>query len=78
MSQYFVKKKKKQHQKQGKCRLLHLEMNSCMQQYWLGADLLVRSSVFWWTNRLATQQCALVAKNANGILGCSKKSMAAD
>lgn len=53
-----------------------------MHQYRLGADLLEWSSAeknLWVLvdNRLAeSQQCALVAKVANGILGCVKKSVA--
>ena len=53
-----------------------------MHQYRLGDNLLEMSSteknmVVLVYNRLAmSQQCALVAKKANGILGCIKKSMA--
>ena len=49
-----------------------------MHQYRVRADLLERSSVekdfsTLVDNRLTTnQQCALVAKKANGILGCIK------
>ncbi|GAB0183314.1 mitochondrial enolase superfamily member 1 [Grus japonensis] len=63
----------------GKCRALHLERNN---QYRLGVDLLGSSSVekdlrVLVDNKLSmSQQCALVAKAANGILGCIKKSVA--
>ena len=49
-----------------------------MHRYGLGADLRERSSVEKGSevpvdDRLAmSQQCALVAKKANGILGCIK------
>ncbi|PKU44063.1 rna-directed dna polymerase from mobile element jockey- hypothetical protein [Limosa lapponica baueri] len=65
----------------GKCRVLHLGRNNPMHQYRLGADLLESSSEEkdlrvlvdnWMTT---SQQCALVAKKANGILECIKKSM---
>ena len=49
-----------------------------MHQYRLGDDLLERRSSqrALMDNRLATsQQCALVAKKANGILGPIKKSV---
>ena len=65
-----------------KCRVLHLGQNNRMYQYRLGDDLLRRSSAekdvgVLVNNRLAmSQQCALLAKKANGILGCIKKSMA--
>ena len=62
-----------------KCRVLHLERNNCMHQYRLGHDLLGRSSVkkvHGVDDRLAmSQQCALVAKKANGILECIKRSV---
>jgi len=53
-----------------------------MHQYRLGADLLQNSSVerdlyVLMDNKLAmSQQCALVAKKANDVLGCIKKSVA--
>ena len=64
-----------------KCRVLHLGRNNCMCQYRLGVDLLEMSSVqnveVLVDSRLAMSQwCALVAKKANGILGCIRKSMA--
>ncbi|PKU32473.1 pol- hypothetical protein [Limosa lapponica baueri] len=66
----------------GKCRVLHLGRNNPMHQDKLGADLLESSSVekdlgFLVDNRMITsQQCGLVAKKANGLLGCIKKSVA--
>ena len=53
-----------------------------MHQYRLGDDLLERSSAekdlgVLMDSRLAmSQQCALVAKAANGILGCINKNVA--
>ncbi|PKU37838.1 hypothetical protein llap_11859 [Limosa lapponica baueri] len=65
-----------------KGEILHLERNEPIHQYRLGADLLESSSAerdlgVLMDNRMTmSQQCALVAKKANGILGCIKKSMA--
>jgi len=65
-----------------KGRVLHLGRNNPMHQYRLGADLLESSSAernlgVLVDNKLTTsQQCALVAKKAKGILGCVKKSVA--
>lgn len=65
----------------GKWRVLHLGRNNRMYQYRIGADLMGRSSAekdlgLLMNNRLEmSQQCALEAEKANGILGCIKKSM---
>jgi len=65
----------------GKCRVLHLGTNNPMHQYKLGADLLQSSSVenlgVLVDDKLTMSQlCALVAKKANGILECIKRSVA--
>jgi len=66
----------------GKFRVLRLRKNNPLHQHRLGFDLLESSSVERDLGVLVddkvtmSQQYALVAKMANGFLGCSTKSMA--
>ncbi|GAB0175622.1 hypothetical protein GRJ2_000027400 [Grus japonensis] len=66
----------------GKCRVLHLGKNNPMHQYRSGVDLLGSSAaekdrgVLVNKKLSMSQQCALMAKKANGILGCIQKSVA--
>lgn len=63
----------------GKCRALHLGRNNPRHQYRLGVDLLESSTAekdlgILVDNRLTiSQQCALVAKKANGTWGALRK-----
>jgi len=66
----------------GKCRVLHMGRNNPMHQCRLRADLLENSSAerdlsVLPDDRLTMrQQCAFVAKKANGMLVCIKRSVA--
>ena len=65
-----------------KCRVLHLGRNNSDYPCRLEHDLLEKSTVEKDTGVLVddrlvmSQQCSLVAKKTNGILGCIKRSMA--
>ncbi|KAJ7401356.1 ring finger protein 217 [Pitangus sulphuratus] len=65
----------------GKCGVLHLGRNNPGHQYRLGANLLESSSAekdlrILVYNLSMSQQCALGAKKASGILDCIRKSIA--
>ncbi|GAB0206786.1 mitochondrial enolase superfamily member 1, partial [Grus japonensis] len=66
----------------GRCRVLAVGRNNPIHQYRLGVELLGCSisekdlGVLVDNKFSMSQQCALVAKAANGILGCIKKSVA--
>jgi len=66
----------------GKCKVLHLGRNNPMHQHRLGADLLQSSSaerdlgVLVDKRLTISQQCALAAKKAHGILECIRRSVA--
>ncbi|RMC12613.1 hypothetical protein DUI87_10136 [Hirundo rustica rustica] len=66
----------------GRCRVLHLGRKNPRHQYRLGNNLLESNSVEKDLGVLVdskpsmSQQCVLVAKKANGILGCIRKSIA--
>ncbi|KAJ7416870.1 hypothetical protein WISP_68092 [Willisornis vidua] len=66
----------------GKCKILPLEKNNPMHQDRLGTGLLESSSaekdlgVLMYNKLSMSQQCVLVAKKVNGVLGCTRTSTA--
>ncbi|GAB0180750.1 mitochondrial enolase superfamily member 1 [Grus japonensis] len=66
----------------GKCKILYLESKNPRRQYMLGATDLESSlaekdlGVLVDTKLKVSQQCALVTKKADYILGCIRKSIA--
>jgi len=66
----------------GKCKVQHLGRNNPCHHYMLGATQLESSlpemalGVLMDTKLTISQQCALPAKKANGILGCISQSIA--
>ncbi|GAB0210381.1 mitochondrial enolase superfamily member 1, partial [Grus japonensis] len=67
----------------GKCQALHLWRNNPMHQYMLEANRLESSfaeknlgGLLVDTKLNMSQQCALAAKKADGILGCIRRSVA--
>ncbi|KAK4807114.1 hypothetical protein QYF61_018455 [Mycteria americana] len=59
----------------GKCQVLHLGRNNPRHQYMLGASQLERIFAEKDLGLNMSQQCAFVAKAANGILGCIRQSI---